>query len=289
MGTARPQLSAASLALCLRRQRPSLNLRPLPRKAGLRHHRRSHLFPVPRAAVNPVLNLAIRARLTPTKLLPPKSLRPLPRITKPQPPESAGAFLRASRACDRRLWRQPACGPWHNSFCRIARPPPTPGLKRMPAHMPKKMPERWPGLLLGYAHVLDKDYAKAIDPLNRAKVHAGDLGDYVSYYLGNFVLQTGRTAEGVCKPCRLCEAIRIRCWSATPPSVMPRRCCSKGKRLRRSALLEPKSVARTLGPGICAGTGLRCRGSEREGRRNVCEISTTQCRPAPMPMRPMRS
>ena len=52
-------------------------------------------------------------------------------------------------------------------------------------------------LVLGYAHVLDHDYAKAIDPLNRAKVHAGDLGDYVSYYLGLSYLQTGHTAEAV--------------------------------------------------------------------------------------------
>jgi soluble lytic murein transglycosylase len=52
-------------------------------------------------------------------------------------------------------------------------------------------------LVLGYAHVLDRDYAKAIDPLNRAKVHAGDLGDYVAYYLGTSYLQTGHTAEAV--------------------------------------------------------------------------------------------
>jgi soluble lytic murein transglycosylase len=52
-------------------------------------------------------------------------------------------------------------------------------------------------LVLGYAHVLDKDYARAIDPLNRAKVHAGDLGDYVAYYLGTSYLQTGRTAEAL--------------------------------------------------------------------------------------------
>ena len=51
-------------------------------------------------------------------------------------------------------------------------------------------------LVVGYAHVLDRDYAKAIDPLNRAKVHAGDLGDYVAYYLGTSYLQTGRTGEG---------------------------------------------------------------------------------------------
>jgi soluble lytic murein transglycosylase len=52
-------------------------------------------------------------------------------------------------------------------------------------------------LAVGYAHVLDREYAKAIDPLNRAKVHAGDLGDYVAYYLGTSYLQTGRTAEAV--------------------------------------------------------------------------------------------
>jgi soluble lytic murein transglycosylase len=52
-------------------------------------------------------------------------------------------------------------------------------------------------LVLGYAHVLDRDYAKAIDPLNRAKVHAGDLGDYVAYYLGVSYLEAGRTAEAL--------------------------------------------------------------------------------------------
>ncbi|HEY1657678.1 MAG TPA: transglycosylase SLT domain-containing protein [Candidatus Sulfotelmatobacter sp.] len=52
-------------------------------------------------------------------------------------------------------------------------------------------------LVLGYAHVLDKDYAQAIEPLSRAKVHAGDLGDYVAYYLGVSYLQTGHTAEAL--------------------------------------------------------------------------------------------
>src|ERR1700732_2950968 len=52
-------------------------------------------------------------------------------------------------------------------------------------------------LVLGYAHILDRDYAKAIDSLNRAKVHAGDLGDYAAYYLGSSYLQTGRTGEAV--------------------------------------------------------------------------------------------
>jgi peptidoglycan lytic transglycosylase len=52
-------------------------------------------------------------------------------------------------------------------------------------------------LVVGYAHVLDHEYAKAIDPLNRAKPLAGDLGDYVAYYLGSCYLQTGRQAEGL--------------------------------------------------------------------------------------------
>jgi soluble lytic murein transglycosylase len=52
-------------------------------------------------------------------------------------------------------------------------------------------------LVVGYARVLDHDYAKAIDPLSRAKPHAGDLGDYVAFYLGSSYLQMGRVAEAV--------------------------------------------------------------------------------------------
>ena len=52
-------------------------------------------------------------------------------------------------------------------------------------------------LVVGYAHFLDHECAKAIDPLNRAKPLAGDLGDYVSYYLGTCYLQTGHQAEGL--------------------------------------------------------------------------------------------
>jgi soluble lytic murein transglycosylase len=36
-------------------------------------------------------------------------------------------------------------------------------------------------LALGYARFLDHDCVKALDPLNRAKPHAGDIGDYVAY------------------------------------------------------------------------------------------------------------
>ena len=44
-------------------------------------------------------------------------------------------------------------------------------------------------LVVGYAHFLDHDCAKAIEPLNRAKPMAGDLGDYITYYLGTCYLQ----------------------------------------------------------------------------------------------------
>jgi len=52
-------------------------------------------------------------------------------------------------------------------------------------------------LVVGYAHTLDHDYAKAIDPLNRSKSGASELGDYVAYYLGDAYLETGHTAEAL--------------------------------------------------------------------------------------------
>jgi soluble lytic murein transglycosylase len=52
-------------------------------------------------------------------------------------------------------------------------------------------------LVLGYAHTLDHDYAKAIDPFNRAKAGASELGDYVTYYLGDAYLKTAHNAEAL--------------------------------------------------------------------------------------------
>ena len=52
-------------------------------------------------------------------------------------------------------------------------------------------------LVVGYAHTIDHDYAKAIDPLNRAKAGASELGDYVTYYLGDAYLNTGHNAEAL--------------------------------------------------------------------------------------------
>jgi soluble lytic murein transglycosylase len=52
-------------------------------------------------------------------------------------------------------------------------------------------------LVIGYARTLDHDYAKAIDPLNRAKAGASELGDYVAYYLGEAYLNTAHNAEAL--------------------------------------------------------------------------------------------
>jgi peptidoglycan lytic transglycosylase len=38
-------------------------------------------------------------------------------------------------------------------------------------------------LVLGYAHILDRDYPAAISPLKKAALHPGELGDYVAYFL----------------------------------------------------------------------------------------------------------
>jgi len=50
-------------------------------------------------------------------------------------------------------------------------------------------------LVAGYAHILDHEYAASVSPLNRAKVHAGDLGDYVSFYLATAYFESGQAAE----------------------------------------------------------------------------------------------
>ena len=52
-------------------------------------------------------------------------------------------------------------------------------------------------LAVGYAHFLDHDYAKAIEPLTHAKAHAGDIGDYVAFYLANSYLLAGRTTDAI--------------------------------------------------------------------------------------------
>jgi peptidoglycan lytic transglycosylase len=46
-------------------------------------------------------------------------------------------------------------------------------------------------LVAGYAHVLDRDYAKAVPALTRAQKHAGELADYAAYYLATASLALG--------------------------------------------------------------------------------------------------
>ncbi len=52
-------------------------------------------------------------------------------------------------------------------------------------------------LVIGYARTLDHDYGKAIDPLNRSKAGASELGDYVAYYLGDAYQKTAHNAEAL--------------------------------------------------------------------------------------------
>ncbi|MGI9102331.1 MAG: transglycosylase SLT domain-containing protein [Terriglobales bacterium] len=48
-------------------------------------------------------------------------------------------------------------------------------------------------LALGYAHLLDHEPAKAIAPLKLAQPRAGDLADYITYFLGSSYQATGQT------------------------------------------------------------------------------------------------
>ena len=49
-------------------------------------------------------------------------------------------------------------------------------------------------LALGYAHILDREPAKAIAPLKLAQTRAGDLADYTTYFLGSSYQATGESA-----------------------------------------------------------------------------------------------
>ena len=52
-------------------------------------------------------------------------------------------------------------------------------------------------LAVGYAYFLDHQYARSIESLDHAKSHAGEIGDYVAFYLANSQLQSGRSAEAL--------------------------------------------------------------------------------------------
>lgn len=52
-------------------------------------------------------------------------------------------------------------------------------------------------LVVGYAHSLDREYAKAIEPLSRTKAGPNELSDYVAYFLGEAYLKTDHNAEAL--------------------------------------------------------------------------------------------
>ncbi|HEY7351667.1 MAG TPA: transglycosylase SLT domain-containing protein [Terriglobales bacterium] len=52
-------------------------------------------------------------------------------------------------------------------------------------------------LAVGYAYFLDGKFANSIDALGHAKPHAGEIGDYVDYYLASSELQSGHAAQAV--------------------------------------------------------------------------------------------
>ena len=52
-------------------------------------------------------------------------------------------------------------------------------------------------LALGYAHILDHDPAKAVAPLKLAQAHAGEVADYVTYFLGDAEQAAGNSGDAV--------------------------------------------------------------------------------------------
>ena len=144
-------------------------------------------------------------------------------------------------------------------------------------------------LVVGYAHILDHEYAKAIDPLNRAKPLAGDLGDYVAYYLGTCYLQTGRQAEGL--------AALANFGTTYPDSLLIRdahlsyrKCPDRRRPSRRSRRASgERSPARKVRRRACHRQGLCSSGSERRKQPTRSRTSTTTCRPRLKPTRRMPS
>jgi len=150
-------------------------------------------------------------------------------------------------------------------------------------------------LVLGYAHVLDKDYAQAIDPLSRAKIHAGDLGDYVAYYLGISYLQTGHTAEALAALSDFAkthpDSLLVRDAEVSHADAL----LLEGQATEAAALLEKILVPIRSDVEFGAGTRL-CRvrsnfesgrysweyllhhAGQRRGRRRVCRVKETAVR-----------
>ena len=52
-------------------------------------------------------------------------------------------------------------------------------------------------LAAGYAYFLDHKFAKSAEALEHAKTHAGEIGDYVAYYLATSQLESGQASQAV--------------------------------------------------------------------------------------------
>ncbi|HZQ91006.1 MAG TPA: transglycosylase SLT domain-containing protein [Terriglobales bacterium] len=52
-------------------------------------------------------------------------------------------------------------------------------------------------LVVGYAHFLDHDFESSIAALKRAQTHAGELGDYAAWFLGNSYAAGGKPEQAI--------------------------------------------------------------------------------------------
>jgi len=117
-------------------------------------------------------------------------------------------------------------------------PPAYAGIERYArAHSDEAGSLAW--LVDGYARALDKQYGQAITPLKNARVHAGELGDYVDYYLAVSYAGSGDFPHAV----TTLEGFQTR----YPDSLLERDALveyasalvSTGKEQQAIALLEP--------------------------------------------------
>ena len=142
-------------------------------------------------------------------------------------------------------------------------------------------------LVLGYAHILDKDYAKAVDPLSRAKPRAGDLGDYVNFYLGTAYFQSGRTAEAVTTLAdfekQYPESLLLRDARVLYGSAL----LAENRAKDAIAVLEKDRQPPRADLELALGKAYAAAGAAGERRRRSCATCTSPCRSARKPARRM--
>ena len=151
---------------------------------------------------------------TPVQSAPPKSASPKPTSTKSATTKGTAAKKKTAASSSTKKKKRKKISPHvrrvRQAFVASASLRPmaqqlladrTPsayaGVEAFARRHPKEDAGALAWLVLGYAHTLDHDYAKAIDPLNRAKAGASELGDYVAYYLGDAYLKTVHNAEAL--------------------------------------------------------------------------------------------